>query len=62
MATLEEMEELAAEYALGSLPRAERDEAEAMIKSDPQFARLVRGWERRCAVWPWTRVRAACLD
>jgi anti-sigma-K factor RskA len=47
MATLEEMEELAAEYALGSLPRTERDEAEALIKSDPQFARLVRGWERR---------------
>jgi anti-sigma-K factor RskA len=47
MATLEELEELAAEFALGSLPRSERDQAEALMASNPQFARLVRAWDRR---------------
>jgi anti-sigma-K factor RskA len=37
----------AAEYVLGTLGSAERDEAQAMIAFDPVFAALVRDWERR---------------
>jgi anti-sigma-K factor RskA len=47
MARLEDLEELAAEFALGSLPAAEREEAEALVKSDPVFALQVKAWERR---------------
>jgi anti-sigma-K factor RskA len=38
---------LAAEYVLGSLDAAERDQAEEQIRSDPGFAALVEDWERR---------------
>jgi anti-sigma-K factor RskA len=38
---------LAAEYVLGTLDAAERDEAIALIESDPSFAVRVRLWERR---------------
>src|SRR5260370_32329556 len=38
---------LAAEYVLGTLARNEREEAEALLASDPNFERLVRYWERR---------------
>jgi anti-sigma-K factor RskA len=37
----------AAEYVLGTLGSAEREEAQAMLASDPVFAALVRDWERR---------------
>ncbi len=40
-------EMLAAEYVLGTLATNEREQAEALIESDPAFARLVRAWERR---------------
>jgi len=38
---------LAAEYVLGTLGADERAQADALIRDDPAFARLVRGWERR---------------
>lgn len=38
---------LAAEYVLGTLATDERQQAEALIASDPQFAWMVRYWERR---------------
>ncbi|MDC7785118.1 hypothetical protein PQJ75_02500 [Rhodoplanes sp. TEM] len=38
---------LAAEYVLGTLDADERDEAAALIASDPAFAALVAAWERR---------------
>jgi anti-sigma-K factor RskA len=38
---------LAAEYVLGTLDAAERDQAEEFIRSDPGFAALVQDWERR---------------
>ena len=47
MAEPEELQELAAEFALGSLPRAEREAAEALMKTDPLFAMEVKAWERR---------------
>ena len=47
MAEPGDMEELAAEFALGSLPPAERQEAEALMASDPAFAAMVKAWERR---------------
>ena len=47
MAKPEDMEELAAEFALGSLPPEERHEAEALMVSDPGFAAMVKAWERR---------------
>jgi anti-sigma-K factor RskA len=37
----------AAEYVLGTLDPDEREEAQALIESDPAFAALVRQWERR---------------
>jgi len=37
----------AAEYVLGTLDAAEREEAQALIASDPAFAALVRDWEGR---------------
>jgi anti-sigma-K factor RskA len=47
MAKPEDMEELAAEFALGSLPPEERQEAESLMASDPAFAAMVMAWERR---------------
>jgi anti-sigma-K factor RskA len=47
MAKPEDMEELAAEFALGSLPPEERQEAESLMASDPAFAAMVTAWERR---------------
>lgn len=47
MAKPEDMEELAAEFALGSLPPAEQREAESLVASDPAFADMVKAWERR---------------
>jgi anti-sigma-K factor RskA len=38
---------LAAEYVLGTLDAAERDEAEALINSDAAFAAMVGDWERK---------------
>ena len=38
---------LAAEYVLGSLDAAERQEAERRIATVPEFAALVHGWEAR---------------
>lgn len=38
---------LAAEYVLGTLDAAEREQAEAYLESDPAFAALVQNWERR---------------
>lgn len=38
---------LAAEYVLGTLDVAEREEAARLIDSDPAFAALVKDWERR---------------
>ena len=38
---------LAAEYVLGTLDADERKHAQEKIASDPEFAALVRGWERR---------------
>jgi anti-sigma-K factor RskA len=38
---------LAAEYVLGTLDADERAQVQALIESDPVFARLVRNWERR---------------
>jgi anti-sigma-K factor RskA len=43
----EELEELAAEFALGALPAAERQEAILLLASDAEFAALVKAWERR---------------
>jgi anti-sigma-K factor RskA len=40
-------DELAAEYVLGTLDGAEREQAEALIASDPDFAARVGQWERR---------------
>jgi anti-sigma-K factor RskA len=65
---------LAAEYVLGTLDAAEREEAAAAIQSDPDFAALVRGWEKRLgelhamvdAVEPppatWERIKARLPD
>jgi anti-sigma-K factor RskA len=38
---------LAAEYVLGTLATNEREQAAALIESDPAFAQLVHYWERR---------------
>jgi len=51
-APIEQPEELtpdirAAEYVLGTLGSAEREEAQAMLALDPVFVSLVRDWERR---------------
>jgi anti-sigma-K factor RskA len=47
MAKPDDMEELAAEFALGTLPPAERQEAESLMASDTEFAGMVKAWERR---------------
>ena len=41
------MEELAAEFALGTLPPAEQQEAESLMASNTEFASMVKAWERR---------------
>jgi anti-sigma-K factor RskA len=43
----EERDALAAEYVLGTLSVAERDEAEALLGRDAGFAETVRVWEHR---------------
>jgi anti-sigma-K factor RskA len=43
----EERDALAAEYVLGTLSAAERDEAEALLGRDTRFAETVRLWEHR---------------
>jgi anti-sigma-K factor RskA len=43
----EERDALAAEYVLGTLSAAERDEAEALLGRDAGFAETVRVWEHR---------------
>jgi anti-sigma-K factor RskA len=43
----EEREALAAEYVLGTLSAAEREEAEALLGRDAAFAETVRLWEHR---------------
>jgi anti-sigma-K factor RskA len=40
---------LAAEYVLGTLPVAERDDVDLRLKHDPQMATAVAEWERRLA-------------
>lgn len=47
MAMDEDRENLAAEYALGTLDAAERAQAERLIASDAGFAARVQDWERR---------------
>jgi anti-sigma-K factor RskA len=47
MAKPEDMEELGAEFALGTLPPEEWREAESLMASDATFARMVKAWERR---------------
>ena len=47
MARPEDMEELAAEFALGTLPPAEQQEAELLAVNDAEFAAMVKAWERR---------------
>jgi anti-sigma-K factor RskA len=46
----EDRENLAAEYALGTLDAAERGEAERLIGSDGAFAARVSYWERRLSL------------
>lgn len=67
----EDQDALAAEYVLGTLDPQERKQAEARVAADPDFAALVRGWERRLGelhamvdpIEPppqvWDKVRAA---
>ena len=43
----ENREGLAAEYVLGTLDAAERAQADALLVTDAEFARVVRQWERR---------------
>ena len=43
------LEVLAGEYVLGVLDTVERDAAEALLASDPAFARSVHQWEARLA-------------
>jgi anti-sigma-K factor RskA len=47
MARPDDMEELAAEFALGTLPSAELQEAESLMARDAEFAVMVKAWERR---------------
>lgn len=71
MAHSEDHSALAAEYALGTLDAAERAEAEALTRSDAEFAALVKAWELKLGalnqmvglVEPraevWDRIKAA---
>src|SRR5690242_3047233 len=47
MALDEDHEGLAAEFALGTLPAAERAEAQALMLRDREFAKTVHDWEAR---------------
>jgi anti-sigma-K factor RskA len=47
MAAADEREGLAAEYVLGTLSAAERQEAERLAERDSSFAALIAAWERR---------------
>ena len=47
MAEPDDREELAAEFALGTLSADEQREAEALLASDAAFAGMVKAWERR---------------
>ena len=47
MAKPDDREELAAEFALGTLSADEQREAEALLASDAAFAGMVKAWERR---------------
>jgi anti-sigma-K factor RskA len=47
MTELDDIDALAAEYVLGTLPLAERMAANERRASDPAFERAVAGWERR---------------
>ena len=47
MARPDDMEELAAEFALGTLPSEERQEAELLMVRDAEFAGMVKAWELR---------------
>lgn len=47
MAEPDDREELAAEFALGTLSAAEQQEAEELLGRDAEFAGLVKAWERR---------------
>lgn len=49
MSDLSDREGLAAEYVLGTLPLAERLQAERLIASDTAFAALVADWQARLA-------------
>lgn len=71
MAHSEDHSALAAEYALGTLDAAEWAEAEALMRSDAEFAALVKAWELKLGalnqmvglVEPrsevWDRIKAA---
>jgi anti-sigma-K factor RskA len=66
----DERAELAAEYALGTLPGDERRAADELMKNDPEFAAEVRNWERRLlplaaevpTVMPRPELRARILE
>ena len=45
----DDLEALAAEYALGTLDDADRDRADNLIAEDPEFARRVDDWTERLA-------------
>ena len=47
MAEPDDREELAAEFALGTLSAMERQEAESLMVRDIEFAGMVKAWERR---------------
>ncbi len=46
---LDDLEVLAAEYALGVLDSAERERAETLLARDAEFARQVEAWNQRLA-------------
>lgn len=47
MAKPDDREELAAEFAIGTLSADEQREAEVLLASDAAFASMVKAWERR---------------
>jgi anti-sigma-K factor RskA len=47
MTITDDLISLAAEFVLGSLPGEDKVKADALIASDPEFAELVKYWERR---------------
>jgi anti-sigma-K factor RskA len=70
----EDRQGLAAEYAIGTLGAEERQQADALMLLDPEFAAEVRQWERRLGelnvlvapVEPgepiWTQIRAKVAE